>query len=604
MSWAAVMLFGSGLIFSTGLVWFFVQAWIFAIQAQTVWLIILLTVTTMVAVVSQGYLCAIFVSIPSSGEEDDLIVILMSLHDSQATGRVVFYDPKPRGVTQINREAFASFPFDATASLVRRKGSGTRPPVGWEVKSSQQLAASLRHPDPGAPGATPPFGRDASGGCQAGAPAAGQAQRRSGGGDIAGCRKVVPAGAGAVGSMETRECKAAAGAVRSPKSGDTLHMLAPPSDIGLVGRGGARGVFGTARIASSEAGATAAATEEGQCVEDVVESGHAGPVLLLGRTKTKPLSPGPSHFTGGPHAHGENGEKHLEVGDLGESLGKHDHLSACHRHRHRHRRHFHQHLSQEMKVCSSWTGSAQTDAPSIGSDDDNDDTAVRLRCGSGGSNCCSETAHVDSKACAKGAATLFVTEQQLATEVEAEVLPLSPLAEQQTSAAAVSTVVSGADGSARANDETVVRVSELPDVCAICLGQYATGEEVHVLPCLHIFHAECLDVWIRGHPSCPYCKGDLNVIPQENNSSPETTAICFACSVLSGMVSFVTGSFVRFFRGFWERRRQQREQTAEGGGDREEAGEGNEAAEGVVNFAPPALDSSAATPVPPSVVAA
>ncbi|CAM9677904.1 unnamed protein product, partial [Ectocarpus sp. 13 AM-2016] len=65
MSWAAVMLFGSGLIFSTGLVWFFVQAWIFAIQAQTVWLIILLTVTTMVAVVSQGYLCAIFVSIPA-----------------------------------------------------------------------------------------------------------------------------------------------------------------------------------------------------------------------------------------------------------------------------------------------------------------------------------------------------------------------------------------------------------------------------------------------------------------------------------------------------------------------------------------------------------
>lgn len=113
---------------------------------------------------------------------------------------------------------------------------------------------------------------------------------------------------------------------------------------------------------------------------------------------------------------------------------------------------------------------------------------------------------------------------------------------------------------------------------------------------------QCLDVWIRGHPSCPYCKGDLNVIPQENNSSSETTAICYACSVLSGMMSFVTGPFVRFFRGFWERR-QQREQTGEGGGDRE-AGEGNEAAEGVVSFAPPALDSPAATPVPPSVVAA
>ncbi|CAN0054882.1 unnamed protein product, partial [Ectocarpus fasciculatus] len=480
-------LFGSGLIFSTGLVWFFVQAWIFAIEAQTVWLIILLTVTTMVAVVSQGYLCAIFVSIPPSGEEDDLVVILMSLHDSQAPGRVVPYDPKPRGVTQVNREAFASFPFDATASLVRRKGSGTRPPVGWEVKSSQQLAASLCHPDPGAP-----LGSDAAASCQAGA-LEGQAQQRNGGGDIAGGRKFVPVGGGAVGSMETRECTAVAGgAVRSPKSGETLHILAPPADSGLVSRSCGRGVFGTARIASSDAGVTAAAAA-GQCVEDVVESGHAGPVLLA-RTKTNPLSPGPSHSAGGPHAHGESGEKILEEGELGESLGKHDHAAARHRHRHHRRRHYHRHLSQEMKVCSSWTGSARTDATSIGSDDDDDDTAVRFRRGSDGSNGCSETADMDGcTACAKGPAALGVTEQQSATKAEAAVLPPSPLAEQHNSAAAVSGVASGADGgSARPNDETVVRVSELPDVCAICLGQYATGEEVHVLPCLHIFHAEVI----------------------------------------------------------------------------------------------------------------
>lgn len=36
----------------------------------------------------------------------------------------------------------------------------------------------------------------------------------------------------------------------------------------------------------------------------------------------------------------------------------------------------------------------------------------------------------------------------------------------------------------------VVRVSELSDVCAICLGKYSTGERVHVLPCLHIFHEQ------------------------------------------------------------------------------------------------------------------
>lgn len=302
----------------------------------------------------------------------------------------------------------------------------------------------------------------------------------------------MPAGMGVVGSTETRECTSAEGGLRSPKSGEALHMLAPPADNGLASRSGGRGVFGTARIASSDAGATAAVTAAaaaGQCVEDVVESGHAGPDLL-GQTKTKPLSSGQPHSTGGPHVHSKNGEQNMEGGELGESLDKDDHFSAP-QHRHHHRRHHHQHLSQEMKVCSSRTGSAQTDAPSVGSDDHDHDPAVRFRCGSDGSNCSSENADIDCKACTKGAAALCVTEQQSATKAEAG----SSLAEPQNSAAVVSVIVSGADGSARPNDETVVRVSELPDVCAICLGQYATGEEVYVLPCLHIFHAEVI-AWL------------------------------------------------------------------------------------------------------------
>lgn len=58
-----LQLLGSGLLFSTGLVWFFVQAWMFAIEAETAWLIILLTITSTVALLSQSYLCAVVLSI-------------------------------------------------------------------------------------------------------------------------------------------------------------------------------------------------------------------------------------------------------------------------------------------------------------------------------------------------------------------------------------------------------------------------------------------------------------------------------------------------------------------------------------------------------------
>lgn len=38
--------------------------------------------------------------------------------------------------------------------------------------------------------------------------------------------------------------------------------------------------------------------------------------------------------------------------------------------------------------------------------------------------------------------------------------------------------------------QALVRVNQLSEICAICLGQYVTGEDVLVLPCLHMFHAE------------------------------------------------------------------------------------------------------------------
>mmetsp|Transcript_1452 Transcript_1452/g.3072 ORF Transcript_1452/g.3072 Transcript_1452/m.3072 type:complete len:422 (+) Transcript_1452:78-1343(+) len=46
--------------------------------------------------------------------------------------------------------------------------------------------------------------------------------------------------------------------------------------------------------------------------------------------------------------------------------------------------------------------------------------------------------------------------------------------------------------------------------CSICLGSYAAGDSVKSLPCLHRFHAQCVDTWLRQHDTCPICKYQIS----------------------------------------------------------------------------------------------
>ncbi|XP_006660955.1 RING-H2 finger protein ATL80-like [Oryza brachyantha] len=67
--------------------------------------------------------------------------------------------------------------------------------------------------------------------------------------------------------------------------------------------------------------------------------------------------------------------------------------------------------------------------------------------------------------------------------------------------------------------------------CAICLAEFARGDEVRVLPpCGHGFHAACVDVWLLSSSTCPSCRRALVVVapPSPATAEPPSPPCCAA----------------------------------------------------------------------------
>ena len=47
--------------------------------------------------------------------------------------------------------------------------------------------------------------------------------------------------------------------------------------------------------------------------------------------------------------------------------------------------------------------------------------------------------------------------------------------------------------------------------CAICQYEYKETEKVSKLPCLHIFHNDCIKGWLDKNKVCPICKKEIQI---------------------------------------------------------------------------------------------
>jgi hypothetical protein len=63
--------------------------------------------------------------------------------------------------------------------------------------------------------------------------------------------------------------------------------------------------------------------------------------------------------------------------------------------------------------------------------------------------------------------------------------------------------------------------STVEEECAVCLAEYARGEEVRVLPaCRHGFHRECVDRWLLTRaPTCPVCRAAVTAAGSEGRDA-------------------------------------------------------------------------------------
>uniref|UniRef100_A0A0G4H432 RING-type domain-containing protein n=1 Tax=Chromera velia CCMP2878 TaxID=1169474 RepID=A0A0G4H432_9ALVE len=61
--------------------------------------------------------------------------------------------------------------------------------------------------------------------------------------------------------------------------------------------------------------------------------------------------------------------------------------------------------------------------------------------------------------------------------------------------------------------------------CPICLGEWEPGEQLRLLPCVHVFHQSCIDKWLRKNCVCPLCLQAVEEVPGIPVATPALSSL-------------------------------------------------------------------------------
>ncbi|KAG7557169.1 Zinc finger RING-type [Arabidopsis suecica] len=46
--------------------------------------------------------------------------------------------------------------------------------------------------------------------------------------------------------------------------------------------------------------------------------------------------------------------------------------------------------------------------------------------------------------------------------------------------------------------------------CVVCLNEFKDDETLRLVPpCVHVFHADCVDIWLSHSSTCPICRANV-----------------------------------------------------------------------------------------------